>query len=47
MQQWVIAVVLSALTWLALTALFAAKQELDGDNNQQEDGDNESDRDRS
>jgi len=32
MQEWVIAVALSALTWLALTALFAAKQELDGDN---------------
>ena len=32
MQQWVIAITLSAITWLALTALFAAKQELDGEN---------------
>jgi len=35
LQQWVIALALSALTWLALTALFAAKQELDGDNSRQ------------
>ena len=33
MQEWVIAIALSLITWLALTALFAAKQELDGDNN--------------
>jgi len=37
LQQWVIAVALSVLTWLALTALFAAKKGLDGDNRQQAD----------
>jgi len=33
MQEWVIAVALSALTWFALSALFVVKNEIDGENN--------------
>jgi putative Mg2+ transporter-C (MgtC) family protein len=39
MQEWVIAVALSLMSWMALTALFSAKQELDGDNLSESDGD--------
>jgi len=33
MQEWVIAVALSILTWFALSALFVVKNEIDGENN--------------